>query len=43
VFRYNALHSEGQRLLEMRDELKSKVIGQDEAVDKIVKAIQRTG
>ncbi len=33
--------AEGQRLLEMRDELKSKVIGQDEAVDKIVKAIQR--
>ena len=33
--------AEGQRLLEMRDELKGKVIGQDEAVDKIVKAIQR--
>lgn len=33
--------AEGQRLLEMRDELKSKVIGQDEAVNKIVKAIQR--
>lgn len=33
--------AEGQRLLEMRDELKSKVIGQNDAVDKIVKAIQR--
>ena len=33
--------AEGQRLLEMRDILKSQVIGQDEAVDKVVKAIQR--
>lgn len=33
--------AEGQRLLEMKDELKTRVIGQDEAVDKIVKAIQR--
>lgn len=33
--------AEGQRLLEMRDVLKSKVIGQDEAINKIVKAIQR--
>ena len=33
--------AEGQRLLEMRNELKAQVIGQDEAVDKIVKAIQR--
>ncbi|MDD4800585.1 MAG: ATP-dependent Clp protease ATP-binding subunit [Proteiniphilum sp.] len=33
--------AEGQRLLEMREELKNRVIGQDEAVDKIVKAIQR--
>ena len=33
--------AEGQRLLEMRDELKEQVIGQDEAVEKIVKAIQR--
>ena len=33
--------AEGQRLLEMRQDLKSRVIGQDEAVDKIVKAIQR--
>ncbi|MDR0422319.1 MAG: ATP-dependent Clp protease ATP-binding subunit [Proteiniphilum sp.] len=32
---------EGERLLEMRDVLKSRVIGQDEATDKIVKAIQR--
>ncbi len=32
---------EGQRLLEMRELLKSQVIGQDEAVEKIVKAIQR--
>lgn len=33
--------AEGQRLLEMREELKSRVVGQDDAVDKIVKAIQR--
>jgi len=33
--------SENVRLLGMEDELKSKVIGQDEAVHKIVKAIQR--
>jgi len=33
--------AEGQRLLEMREVLKSKVIGQDEAVNKVVKAIQR--
>ena len=33
--------AEGQRLLEMKDELKAQVIGQDEAVEKIVKAIQR--
>ena len=33
--------AEGQRLLEMRDVLKSRIIGQDEAVNKIVKAIQR--
>ena len=33
--------AEGQRLLQMKDVLKSQVIGQDEAVDKIVKAIQR--
>ena len=33
--------TENVRLLEMADVLKSKVIGQDEAVEKIVKAIQR--
>ena len=33
--------TENVRLLEMADVLKSKVIGQDEAVHKIVKAIQR--
>ncbi|MCS7004153.1 MAG: ATP-dependent Clp protease ATP-binding subunit [Cytophagales bacterium] len=34
--------SEGQKLLGMADELKRRVIGQDEAVNKLVKAIQRT-
>ncbi len=33
--------AEGQRLLSMKDELKELVIGQDEAVEKIAKAIQR--
>ena len=33
--------AENQKLLEMKDLLKGKVIGQDEAVDKVVKAIQR--
>ena len=33
--------AEGSRLLEMGDILKSKIIGQDDAVSKIVKAIQR--
>ena len=33
--------AEGQRLLEMKDDLKAQVIGQDEAVEKIAKAIQR--
>ena len=33
--------AEGQRLLLMKDVLKAQVIGQDDAVDKIVKAIQR--
>ena len=33
--------AEGERLLQMKDELKTKIIGQDEAVDKIVRAIQR--
>ncbi|MDD6211521.1 MAG: ATP-dependent Clp protease ATP-binding subunit [Bacteroidales bacterium] len=34
--------AENQRLLEMKSMLTSKVIGQDEAVNKIVKAIQRS-
>jgi ATP-dependent Clp protease ATP-binding subunit ClpC len=33
--------AENQKLLEMKDRLKNKIIGQDEAVDKVVKAIQR--
>ncbi|NLC50401.1 MAG: ATP-dependent Clp protease ATP-binding subunit, partial [Bacteroidales bacterium] len=33
--------AEGQRLLLMKDVLKAQVIGQDDAVEKIVKAIQR--
>lgn len=33
--------AEGQRLMQMKELLSSKVIGQDEAVEKIVKAIQR--
>lgn len=33
--------AEGKKLLGMKDNLKSAVIGQDEAVNKIVKAIQR--
>lgn len=33
--------AEGKRLLEMGPELKSAIIGQDQAIDKIVKAIQR--
>ena len=33
--------SEGHRLMEMREKLKKKVIGQDEAVDTVVRAIQR--
>lgn len=34
--------NEGQKLLGMANELKGKVIGQDEAITKLVKAIQRT-
>jgi len=34
--------SEGKKLLEMRDEMTTKVIGQDEAIVKLTKAIQRT-
>ncbi len=33
--------AEGTKLLQMKDELKNRIIGQDEAVDKVVKAIQR--
>ncbi|MFC2087436.1 ATP-dependent Clp protease ATP-binding subunit, partial [Bacteroidota bacterium] len=33
--------AEGTRLLKMNEELRSKVIGQDEAIGKIVKSIQR--
>ena len=33
--------AEGERLLDLRPSLKKSVIGQDEAVDKVVKAIQR--
>lgn len=33
--------AEGKRLLEMAPALKSRIIGQDDAIDKIVKAIQR--
>lgn len=33
---------EGIQLLQMKDELKSKVIAQDNAIDKIVRAIQRS-
>jgi len=34
--------SEGNRLLSMADELKTSVIGQDTAIEKLTKAIQRT-
>jgi len=33
---------EGQKLLKMKEELGSQVIGQDEAIEKLTKAIQRT-
>ena len=33
--------AEGKRLREMGPKLKSEIIGQDNAIDKIVKAIQR--
>ncbi len=33
--------AEGARLLKMADELRGSVIGQDEAIDKVVKSIQR--
>ena len=35
------VQSEGKRLLTMRDDLKATVIGQDKAIDVLVKAIQR--
>jgi ATP-dependent Clp protease ATP-binding subunit ClpC len=34
--------NEGAKLLNMNDDLRGKVIGQDEAINKLVKAIQRT-
>ena len=34
--------SEGMRLLNMEQEMKAKVIGQDEAINKLTRAIQRT-
>jgi ATP-dependent Clp protease ATP-binding subunit ClpC len=34
--------SESQKLLKMGDELKDEIIGQDEAIDKLVRAIRRT-
>ncbi|MGB4293771.1 MAG: ATP-dependent Clp protease ATP-binding subunit [Bacteroidales bacterium] len=33
--------TEGTRLLKMADELKASIVGQDEAIEKVVKAIQR--
>lgn len=33
--------SEGKRLINMDEELKSSVIGQDEAIKKVVKSIRR--
>lgn len=33
--------SEGNRLMKMKDSLKGRIIGQDEAIEKVVKAIQR--
>ncbi len=38
----NVSLDEGKKLLHMADELKSKVIGQDPPIEKLVKAIQRT-
>ena len=37
----NVAESEGGRLLKMRDRLKARIIGQDEAIDSVVRAIQR--
>ncbi len=33
--------AEGERLLKMKDELKGRVVGQDEAIQKVVRSIQR--
>lgn len=38
----NVSMDEGKKLLNMADELKAKVIGQDPPIEKLVKAIQRT-
>jgi ATP-dependent Clp protease ATP-binding subunit ClpC len=38
----NVSMDEGKKLLHMGEELKGKVIGQDSAIEKLVKAIQRT-
>jgi ATP-dependent Clp protease ATP-binding subunit ClpC len=38
---YKLAETEGDRLVKMGDAIRSKVIGQDEAVDKVVRAIQR--
>ncbi len=38
----NVSMNEGHKLLKMADELKRRVIGQDKAIGKLVKAIQRT-
>ena len=38
----NVSMDEGKKLLHMGDELKGRVIGQDSAIEKLVKAIQRT-
>jgi ATP-dependent Clp protease ATP-binding subunit ClpC len=38
---YKLAETEGDRLVKMGDAIRSKVIGQDEAVQKIAKSIQR--
>ena len=37
----NVAESEGNRILKMRSRLKQRIIGQDEAIDTVVRAIQR--
>ena len=37
----NVAESEGGRLLKMRERLRARIIGQDEAIDTVVRAIQR--